>query len=106
MNLLSWLFVIPGSIGIGYGLTVLMKKQVTLYRQGEIHRYTGQAAQMIGLGLLLVGIGAVLIGITGFSPVAVFLGIIGGLGYMGLRRWADRLEQGQLSLPSQKGKSR
>ncbi|MCB9437743.1 MAG: hypothetical protein H6673_12275 [Anaerolineales bacterium] len=104
MNLLSWLFIIPGSIGVGYGLTVLMKKQVQLYRQGEIHRYTGQAAQLIGLGLLLVGVGAVLIGLTGFSTGAVFLGIIGGLGYMALRRWADRLEQGQLNLPSQKGK--
>lgn len=106
MNLISWLFVIPGSIGVGYGLTILIKGQVELYRQGEIHRYEGQPAQLIGFGFLLVSVGAVFVGISGFSPIAVFAGIIGGLGYMALRRWADRLEQGQLNLPSRKGKSK
>lgn len=89
---------------MGYGVTVLIKKQVEIYRQGEIHLYQGRPAQLIGSGFVLVGMGAMLVGITGFAPIAVFAGILSSLVYMGLRRWADRLEQGQLTLPSQKGR--
>lgn len=108
MTFIYWLFIITGALGAAYGVNVILKQRVEIFHRQAIRLYQGRAAQLIGLGFLLAGIGATVIGSAGFTPLAIGVGIVCSLSYLGLRTLADQIaekESAALSLPSQKKKS-
>ncbi len=103
MNLISWILLLSGSIGIAIGLNIIRRQQVQIYRRGEIHRYEGASAASIGAGLVLAGGGAATMGAFDLAPFAMGIGILGAGAYFASRYLADRLEvEVDLTFPSQK----
>lgn len=81
MNIIQLLFIILGIVGMAYGLRIILKQSATLYRRrtGQMREYEGQAAQLIGVGILALGIGAVFFGLIGWG--GVFYGLVGATIY-------------------------
>ncbi len=106
MNIVTVLLALTGAIGLGYGLSVVIKQRIEIYRRGEIHLYEGRPAMAIGGGLSIAGLGALVLGGFGFTPLAMAFGILCSILYFVLRHMADRIEDSSesLALPSQKKK--
>ncbi|MBI5929135.1 MAG: hypothetical protein HY862_07500 [Chloroflexi bacterium] len=90
MNIILLLFTLLGIVGMAYGLRIMIKQSVTLYRRrtGQMREYEGQAAQLIGVGTVAMGLGGVLFGLIGWS--GVFYGLVGVTIYFVMLNLADR----------------
>jgi hypothetical protein len=106
MAILYLILILTGTIGIAYGLNIVVQKRAEIYRKGEIQRYEGKAAQALGSGLSITGLGVVALGSLGFHPAVIFFGILCSGAFFVGRSIADRIqaENNGLSLPSQKKK--
>lgn len=88
MTVLAMIF---GAIGLGYGLTTLRRERIEIYsfRKREIVEYTGEAAQVVSIGLLIASAALVLTGFIG--PNAWIFVVVGALVYYGSLFAAHRM---------------
>lgn len=105
-GILFLVFILSGTIGIAYGLKIVIDQRAQIYRRGEIQLYEGKAAQAIGSGLAVAGLGAVALGSLGFSAATMIFGILCSAAFFVGRSYADRLQSqnSDFALPSQKKK--
>lgn len=94
MDFVQFIMLGGGLIGIGYGVFVISRGHLEIYhvRSGEFLLYTGQSAQLIGLGIAVAGLGAALLGGIGFTPFAMFIGILCSAVYFISRSAANQLQ--------------
>lgn len=77
MNFIEVLMAASGAIGLGYGISVILKQQIELYRRrrGTFQKFEGKAAQILGAGIAVAGLGAMSLGVIGIQPVTMVFGI-------------------------------
>ena len=105
MSFIALLMVVSGSIGFGYGLSIILKQRVKIYqrRTGAFLEYEGRAAQILGGGIAAAGIGAFALGAFGFQPMVMVFGILCSGFYFVSRSIADRVQAPKdFVVPSQK----
>ncbi len=89
MNTIILMLILVLGIGVtAYGLRIILKKSANIYRQGQMHQYDGQAAQLVGIGTALAGLGMVLVGLLGWGML--LFGLIGATLYFVMVNLADR----------------
>lgn len=106
MGILALIFILTGTIGIAYGLSIVVQQRAEIYQNGEIRLFEGRAARALGSGFAITGLGVVAVGSLQFSPASIIFGMLcSGAFFIG-RGMANRLQAqaNEMSLPSQKKK--
>ena len=106
MAILFLIFILSGTLGIAYGLNIVVRQRAEIYQKGQINLYEGRAAQALGSGLAITGLGAVAMGSLQFAPASIIFGILCSSAFFVGRAMANRLQAQavELSLPSKRKK--
>lgn len=88
MNIISLLLALLGIVGMGYGLRIMFRQRASIYRQGQMREYEGQAALLVGVGIAAAGAGALIVGLFGWGML--LFGLIGVTVYFAMVHIAER----------------
>lgn len=83
--MLVWLFTITGAIGLGYGISTLIRQNIEVYSftKREIVAYNGKPAQVVSIGLVTASLAILLLAVVGFTLWPLVL-VIAGAYYGGI----------------------
>lgn len=65
---MNWLFIIIGSVGLGYGISTLLRNYIEIYSipKRRIVEYKGLPAQIVSSGIILASLATLAIAIIGY----------------------------------------